>query len=197
MLNKIDTQFVNQAFLDALCFELEKYKNIDFQYVLNGAPETGKAIYDMFVNSKRYGSPFRVFCGANDAENLYFAPETNLLYRTLHDLHHAEAYSVGVGGTTKIKDELRLNCKMSFIAFSYTLSKCNLEDALAVFFAVYHDTVGQVHYYAENADFCINQKANTIALLNECRGIEFLNLGRVNQARQVMQNYMLECGFTG
>lgn len=197
MLNKINTEFVNDQFAEMLSFELSKYRNIDIVYTQEHIPETGKAIHDMFLNAKRYGSPFRIFNGANDAENLYFKPSVNLRYRALHDLHHAEAYSVGVGGTTKIKDELRLNCKMAYLAFSYTLSKYNLEDALAVFFAVYHDTVGQVHFYAENADFCTNQKANTIALINECRGVKFLNLGRVNQARQVMQNYMLECGFTG
>lgn len=197
MLNKINTEFVQEQFSEMLGFELSKYRNIDFVYTTEHIPETGKAIHDMFINAVRYGSPFRVFRGANSAENLYFKPSTNLQYRALHDLHHAEAYAVGLGGTTKKADELRLNCKMAWLAFSYTLSFHSLDDALAVFFAVYHDTVGQVHYYCENADFCVNQKANTIKLINACDGVRYLNLGRTSQARQVMLNYMLECGFTG
>lgn len=197
MLNKLDRSLVNQIFNDALKYELLKYQNINFAYVANGAPETGRSIYDMFINAKHYGGIFKVFNGANEEENLYFTPETNLLYRTLHDLHHAEAYSVGMGGTTKLKDELRLNCKMAWVAYSYAIAKYDIAMALAVFFAVYHDTVGQVLYYKDVGDFIEDQKALTITRLNMCDGVQMLNLGRINQSIQVMQNYCIECGFSG
>lgn len=197
MLNLINRDFVNQQFAEMLVFELSKYKKIDFVYTTEHVPSTGKAIHAMFINAIRYGSRFRVFNGANDAENLFFSPQVNLFYRALHDVHHAEAYAIGTGGTTKLEDELKLNCKMAYLAFSYTLANHSIDDALAVFFAVYHDTVGQVHYYRENQDFCVNQKANTIKLLNECEGLEALKLGRTSQARQVMLNYMTECKFSG
>lgn len=197
MLNKLDRSLVNQIFNEALQFELEKYQNINFAYVENGAPETGRSICDMFINAKHYGGIFKVFSGANDQENLYFTPETNLLYRTLHDLHHAEAYIIGMGGTTKLKDELRLNCKMAWVAYSYAIAKYDIAIALSVFFAVYHDTVGQVLYYKEIGDFIEDQKSLTITRINMCTGVSMLNLGRINQAIQVMQNYCIECGFTG
>lgn len=197
MLNKLDTELVNELFSQALNFELVKYQHITFSYVEDGVPETGRSIHDMFVNAKRYGGIFKVFNGANEEENLYFKPNVNLKYRKLHDIHHAEAYSVGMGGTTKLQDELRLNCKMAWLAFSYTNARYDLCSALSVFFAVYHDTVGQVHYYREHGDFVKNQKALTIEKINECVGVEMLNLGRINQAIQVMQAYCKECNFTG
>lgn len=194
MLNK---NFLNQVFNDMLQFELNKYAHIDFVYTQENVPSTGKAIHAMFVNAVRYNGLFRVFNGANDADNLYFAPETNLLYRALHDVHHAEAYAVGLGGTTKITDELRLNCKMAYMAFSYALAITNIDSAMALFFAVYHDTVGQVNYYKENQDFCTNQKKLTVDLLNNCEGVKHLVCGRTSQAKQVMLGYMKACNFTG
>lgn len=194
MLNK---NFVEAMFYSALKFELQKYSRFDVVYTQDKAPETGKAIYAMYQNSQKYNAPFYIFNGANEEENLYFTPETNLLYRTLHDFHHAEAFSIGAGGTTKIEDELRLNCKMAFIAFSFANAFYDVEQALQVFFAVYHDTVGQVHYYAENKDFVTDQKSLTISNINACEGVHNLMLGRVSQAKQVMLNYMIECGFIG
>lgn len=197
MLSKLNTDFVNEQFAEMLSFELQKYRNINFSYTVENVPSTGKAIHDMFVNAKKYNSLFRVFDGANDADLLYFSPSVNLKYRALHDIHHAEAYAIGSGGTTKIVDELKLNCKMAWLAFSYTHSNHSLEMALSVFFAVYHDTVGQVHYYRDHKDFCKDQKSLTIGLINDCKGIHNLNLGRTSQAVQVMLGYMLECGFSG
>lgn len=197
MLSVINQEFVNQQFAEMLVFELGKYPKIDFVYTTEHVPSTGKAIHSMFINAVRYQSRFRVFSGANEAANLFFSPQVNLFYRALHDIHHAEAYAIGLGGTTKIEDELKLNCKMAYLAFSYTLASHSIDDALAVFFAVYHDTVGQVHYYRENQDFCDNQKANTINLINSCEGVEALKLGRTSQAKQVMINLMAECKFSG
>lgn len=194
MLNK---EFLNEMFLGALTFELSKYSHIEFCYTADNVPSTGKAIHDMYVNAIRYKGLFRVLNSSNNAQYLYFTPEINLLYRTLHDLHHAEAYAIGGGGTTKICDELRLNCKMAWLAFSYTLSRTNLESALAVFFAVYHDNVGQVRYWEQNQDFCKDQNANTVKLLNNCVGVTNLINGRTSQAKQVMLGYMKACNFSG
>ena len=67
-------------------------------------------------------------------------------------------------------------------------------DALAAFFAVFHDTVGQVYYYRDNGDFCTNQRANTIRLMNECKGVAFLKHGMIAPARQVMIGMLKACG---
>lgn len=187
----------DQLFNKALQFELSKYSHINFVYTADNVPSTGKAIHAMWQNALQYAGNFLIFNGANSAENLYFSPETNLLYRSLHDVHHAEAYSIGLGGTTKIKDEMYLNCKMAYTAFSFALAYVNIEIALQVFFAVYHDTVGQVEHYARNKDFIVNQKESTINLLNTCKGIEMLKLGRVSCAKQVMIGYMKHCNFIG
>lgn len=197
MLNKLDQTLVNELFNEALTFELKKYAHIPVSYQAENTPSTGKSIADMFTNSKRYGSPFRIFNGANEEKNLYFTPETNLLYRTLHDYHHAELYISRMGGTTKISHELKLNCKMAWLAYSYAISRYDLSLALAVFFAVYHDTVGQVLYYKETKSFIENQKALTVTRINCCKGVEMLKSGRISQAVQVMQSYCLECGFSG
>ena len=197
MLNKLDQTLVNQLFNEALQFELEKYKHIPVSYQIDSVPSSGRVIADMFINAKRYGSPFRIFNGANNADKLYFTPETNLLYRTLHDYHHAEAYLVRMGGTTKISHELKLNCKIAWLAYSHTIAKYDIAMALAVFFAVYHDTVGQVLYYKDVGDFIEDQKALTVTRINMCTGVHMLNLGRINQAIQVMQNYCIECDFSG
>lgn len=189
----LDKKTLNSIFKAALKFELNKYRHIKFAYTEEGVPETGKAIHAMFLNALQYGGLFKVYSGAND--KTYFAPETNLLYRALHDLHHAEAYATGAGGTTKVVDEKRLNCKMAYTAYSYALAKFGYEVALQLFFTVYHDTVGQVEYYSLTKEFCKDQNALTTELLEFCSGMYYLRLGRTSQAKQVMLGYMSQCDF--
>lgn len=166
-----------------------------FAYTSDGVPETGKAIHAMWREAKQGRMPFKVFNGANDASNLYFSPRVNLLYRAVHDVDHAIAYSVG-RGTTKFEDEVYLNCLMAKRVHDWCLN-CDVyteADALAAFFAVYHDTVGQVLYYRDQGDFCTDQRGNTIKLINGCSGVEFLRQGMLAPARQVMVAYLTECG---
>ena len=184
--------FVAQVWFGAYLQQAMRNSGVDFQYCTD-VPETGKAIHAMWQNCKQYGAPFRVFNGANDADKLYFSPEVNLMYRAVHDLDHAVAYEIG-RGTTKFEDELYLNCLMAVNAYKYTVKHSSTERALKVFFAVYHDTVGQVLYYKEHRDFCVNQKVNTMRLINECKGVQAVLSGKIRVAYQVMQAYMVECG---
>ena len=176
----------------ALINELKSYEHLTFSYVQSGAPETGKAIYKAWIESTENGAPFPIYAGDNDAVNLYFTPEINLLYRTLHDIHHAEAYLLG-GGTTKISDEKRLNCKMSLVVFNQVLKSHNLTMAIESFFKMYHDTVGQVLYYQKNKSFCVNQRSLTTQLCDSCKGLALLRGGKINQALQVMHGYISDC----
>ena len=190
---KLDT-IVYRCLSDAVS-EITKNNRITFEYTDKGVPETGKAIHAMWEQAKYANVPFKVFSGANAAENLYFSPSVNLLYRAVHDVDHALAYSVG-RGTTKFEDEVYLNCLMAKRVYDWTMN-CDIyteADALAAFFAVYHDTVGQVHYYKEHSDFCVNQRENTIKLLNECKGVAFLKHGMITPARQVMIGMLEACG---
>lgn len=165
---------------------------VSFEYTDVNVPETGKAIYAMWVEALAGTSSFRVFNGANDADKLYFSPNTNLLYRAVHDLDHALAYSVG-RGTTKYEDEKYLNCLMAKRAYDYAVCNANQYEALELFFAVYHDTVGQVEYYKNQKDFCVDQRSNTVKLMNECLGVRAVRRGDLSTARQVMLGYMYEC----
>ena len=191
-MNTDKPMFVAQVWFSAYLQQAMRNSGLDFQYTTD-APETGKAIHAMWQNCKQFSAPFRVFNGANDADNLYFSPEVNLMYRAVHDLDHAIAYEVG-RGTTKYEDELYLNCLMAVNAYKYTVKYSSTERALKVFFAVYHDTVGQVKYYREHGDFCVNQRANTITLLNECCGVRAVLSGKIRVAYEIMQGYMVECG---
>ena len=191
-MNTDKPMFVAQVWFGAYLQQAMRNNGLDFQYTTD-APETGKAIHAMWQNCKQFSAPFRVFNGANDADNLYFSPEVNLMYRAVHDLDHAIAYEVG-RGTTKYEDELYLNCLMAVNAYKYTVKHSSTERALKVFFAVYHDTVGQVKYYREHGDFCVNQRANTITLLNECCGVRAVLSGKIRVAYEIMHGYMVECG---
>ena len=191
-MNTDKPMFVAQVWFGAYLQQAMRNSGLDFLYTAD-APETGKAIHAMWQNCKQFSAPFRVFNGANDADNLYFSPEVNLMYRAVHDLDHAIAYEVG-RGTTKYEDELYLNCLMAVNAYKYTVKHSSTERALKVFFAVYHDTVGQVKYYREHGDFCVNQRANTITLLNECCGVRAVLSGKIRVAYEIMQGYMVECG---
>lgn len=161
----------------------------EIMYTEDNVPSTGKGIYEMY----RSGTEFRVFSGSNDAENLYFSPRTNLMYRAVHDLDHAVAYELG-RGTTKFEDELYLNCLMAKRVYDYVVKQYNQETALRVFFEVYHDTVGQALYYKKHNDFCVDQRSNTVNELDKCLGIKFLKRGDVRSASSVMVGYMTECG---
>ena len=191
-MNTNKPMFVAQVWFSAYLQQAMRNSGLDFQYTVD-APETGKSIHAMWQNCKQFGAPFRVFNGANDVDNLYFSPEVNLMYRAVHDLDHAIAYEIG-RGTTKYEDELYLNCLMAVNAYKYTVKHSSTERALKVFFAVYHDTVGQVKYYREHGDFCVNQRANTITLLNECLGVRAVLSGKIRVAYEIMQGYMVECG---
>ena len=175
--------------------ELTLNNELNFVYTDKGVPETGKAIHAMWCEAKHGRVPFKVFNGANDASNLYFSPRVNLLYRAVHDVDHAIAYSVG-RGTTKYEDEMYLNCLMAKRVHDWCLN-CDAyteADALMAFFSMYHDTCGQVEYYRDNGDFCTNQRENTIRLMNECKGVAFLKHGMIAPARQVMVGMLKACG---
>ena len=158
-------------------------------------PSTGKAIHAMWEQAKSGACKFIVYSGANDAGNLYFSSHANLLYRTVHDFDHAINYSVN-RGTTKYEDELYLNCLMAKRVYDWTMCSdyYTEQDALMVFFAMYHDTVGQVKYYKEHGDFVVNQRQNTVDLLNNCKGYKAALAGQLRVAYQVMQACLKECG---
>ena len=158
-------------------------------------PSTGKAIHAMWEQAKAGKCKFIVYSGANDSSNLYFSPQVNLLYRTVHDFDHAINYSVN-RGTTKYEDELYLNCLMAKRVYDWTICSdyYTEQDALMVFFAMYHDTVGQVKYYKEHSDFVVNQRQNTVDLLNDCTGYKAASASQLRVAYQVMQACLRECG---
>lgn len=158
-------------------------------------PSTGKAIHAMWEQAKAGKCAFLVYSGANDSSNLYFSPQVNLLYRTVHDFDHAINYSIN-RGTTKYKDELYLNCLMAKRVYDWCMCSdyYTEQDALLAFFAMYHDTVGQVHYYKEHGDFVANQRQNTVDLLNTCAGYKAALSGQLRVAYQVMQACLHECG---
>lgn len=163
------------------------------EYTSEGVPESGKAIHAMWLSSKERDTPFRVLNAANDGHLLYFSEGTNLLYRFIHDLDHAVAYEVG-RGTTRYEDELYLNCLMARRVYLHAIKSHDSLTALAAFFAVYHDTAGQVKFYKEHGMFLVNQREHTIGLMNECKGVHYVTTGQVRLAYQVMIGYMVECG---
>ena len=162
-----------------------------FVYTWEGLPSTGNGLYELW--SRGAGSEFRLFNGSNDAQDLYFSPSTNLAYRAVHDVDHAVAYSVGQG-TTKYEDELYLNCLMAKRAYDYAVHRVPPCVAHQLFVAVYHDTVGLVHYYKQYNDFCADQRSNTAKLLSECLGNKYAKMGNIRQANQVMLAMLVECG---
>ncbi|QNO11428.1 hypothetical protein Aristophanes_00004 [Acinetobacter phage Aristophanes] len=168
---------------------------ITIRYTSRDVPETGKAIHAMWEQAKLGMTPFRVLNSANDPENLYFSPQANLLYRAVHDIDHALWYSAGKG-TTKFEHELFLNCLMAKRVYDWCMQDVYYteQDALRVFFAMYHDTVGQVYYYREHNDFCVNQRNNTVKLMSECKGVWATQRGMLRIAYNVMQSYLRECG---
>lgn len=173
---------------------IPKYLQAKIVYTESNVPSTGKQIRAMYYDwIERVQGDFRVYSGANSADNLYFSPSTNLLYRLIHDIDHAVNYDVG-RGTTRLTDERYLNCLMAKRAYDYATKHTDRGTALLVFFAVYHDTVGQVDYYGQNGDFCTNQRQNTINLMNDCKGVLAIKAGRLGVAKQIMQACLVECG---
>lgn len=167
--------------------------DITFEYTTEGVPSSGKAIYKMYHDACA-GGTFKVFSGANAAADLYFSPETNLAYRAVHDLDHASAYSEG-RGTTKMADELYLNCLMAKRVYQYALANgYERKQAMLAFFEVYHDTCGQVDYYFEHKDFCADQKALTTRLVSNCKGVKAVLAGDILIASIEMQRMLRECG---
>lgn len=165
---------------------------VTFEYTSDDVPNTGRAIHAMWESALSTGTPFKVFNGANDASNLYFSPRTNELYRAVHDLDHARNYNIG-RGTTKYTDEKYLNCLMAKRAYDYAKVHSSDAVALQLFFAVYHDTVGQVEYYKEHRDFVRNQRSHTCQRLQTCKGMQLALKGNTTLAHQYMLAYMLDC----
>lgn len=167
---------------------------IEFEYTTENVPQSGKGIHKMYHDACAGAGTFRVFSGANAAADLYFSPKTNLAYRAFHDLDHAAHYAEGRGSTTK-ENELYLNCLMAKRVYSYALKHgYSRTQALKAFFEVYHDTVGQVHYYFEHNDFCADQKALTTKLVSECRGVKAVLANDLMTASIEMQRMLRECG---
>lgn len=167
---------------------------IEFEYTEVDVPQSGKGIYKMYHEACAGAGTFRVYSGANAAADLYFSPKTNLAYRAVHDLDHAAHYAEGRGTTSKAS-ELYLNCLMAKRVYSYALAHgYSRTQALLAFFEVFHDTVGQVHYYFEHNDFCADQKALTTRLVSECRGCKAVQRGDLMTASIEMQRMLRECG---
>lgn len=170
--------------------------SLNFEYTEKNVPENGLQIYKMYVLALDGIEKFRVFSGANLAKDLFFTPETNLKYRAIHDVDHAQNYKSGQG-TTKVKDELFLNCLMSKNAYDYAIAQNYTQgQALMTFFAIYADTVGQVDYYVKYKDFCSDQKKNTTDLLNDCEGIAALKNGSLSLALGIMKQRLNSCGIS-
>lgn len=189
VLNSTDVIFhaACQAVIDSVDY-------IEFEYTEVNVPQSGKGIYKMYHDACAGADTFRVFSGANAAEDLYFSPKTNLAYRAVHDLDHAAHYAEGRGSTTK-ENELYLNCLMAKRVYSYALrAGYSRKQALLAFFEVFHDTVGQVHYYFEHNDFCADQKALTTQLVSSCRGCKAVLANDLMTASIEMQRMLRECG---
>ena len=167
---------------------------IEFEYTTENVPQSGKGIYKMYQDAFAGVGTFRIFSGANAAKDLYFSPKTNLAYRAVHDLDHVAHYMEGRGTTSKAS-ELYLNCLMAKRVYSYALSHgYTRKQAMLAFFEIYHDTVGQVHYYFEHNDFCVDQKALTTKLVSECRGCKAVLADDLMTASIEMQHMLRECG---
>ena len=181
-------------FKGALFEVLERFNDIEFEYTEVNVPQSGKGIYKMWQQAAIGADTFRVYSGANAADDVYFTPTINLAYRAVHDLDHASAYTEGRGTTSKA-NELYLNCLMAKRVYSYALrAGFTRKQAMLAFFEVYHDTVGQVHFYLEHNDFCSDQKALTTKLVSECRGVKSVLANDLMTASIEMQRMLRECG---
>ena len=189
-----DIILADRIFKEALLDGLKPFNDtLNIEYTTDGVPSTGKEIFKMYVLASAKIENFKIFNGSNDAINLYFTPETNLLYRTLHDIDHAVNYQAGKGSTSEAS-ELYLNCLMAKRAYTYAIkSGYTQAQAILTFLSVYHDTVGQVYYYFENNDFCENQKDLTAKLMLNCKGMAYLNDGLVTSAKQYIIGLMNIC----
>ena len=194
VIQPLNVELVDKIFGESLIDGLKPFHSkLSIELSEKNVPQTGKGIYKMYLLALDGVENFRVFSGANKAKNLFFTPETNLLYRTLHDIDHALHYKQGKGTTTKA-NELFLNCLMAKRAFDYAIkSGYTLAQSVMTFLAVYHDTVGQVYYYFKNNDFCENQKDLTNQLLSDCQGMKYLNNGSITSAHQYIIGLMNTC----
>lgn len=194
VIQPLNIELADKIFGESLAYGLKPFNGLlNVELTDKNVPQSGKGIYKMYVLALDGIETFRVFNGANDAKNLFFTPETNLLYRTLHDIDHALHYKQGKGTTSK-DNELFLNCLMAKRTYDYAIKAgYTLAQACMAFLAVYHDTVGQVYFYFENNDFCENQKELTNKLLSECQGMKYLNNGSITSALQYVFGLMNTC----
>lgn len=194
VIQPLNIDLADKIFGESLVDGLKPFNGtLNIELTDKNVPQSGKGIYKMYVLAIDGVETFRVFNGANDAKNLFFTPDTNLLYRTLHDIDHALHYKQGKGTTSKA-NELFLNCLMAKRAYDYAIkSGYTLAQSIMAFLAVYHDTVGQVHYYFDNNDFCENQKELTAELLANCQGMKYLYNGSITSAHQYIIGLMNTC----
>ena len=194
VIQPLNVELADKIFGESLAYGLKPFNGLlNVELTDKNVPQSGKGIYKMYVLALDGVENFRVFNGANDAKNLFFTPDTNLLYRTLHDIDHALHYKQGKG-TTSQDNELFLNCLMAKRAFDYAIkSGYTLAQSIMAFLCVYHDTVGQVYFYFENNDFCENQKELTSQLLADCKGMAYLNNGSITSAHQYIIGLMNTC----
>lgn len=194
VIQPLNIELADKIFSESLIDGLQDFNGkLNIELTEKNVPQSGKGIYKMYILALDGVENFRVFNGANEAKNLFFTPDTNILYRTLHDIDHALHYKQGKGTTTKA-NELFLNCLMAKRAFDYAIkSGYTLAQSVMTFLSVYHDTVGQVYYYFENNDFCENQKDLTNQLLSDCQGMKYLNNGSITSAHQYIIGLMNTC----
>lgn len=130
------------------------------EYNADKVPSTGKAIFKAFTEAFNGGQKMPILKTPLDC-SCFLGVRGNDVYRALHDYDHFCAMRDGIGGTTRLQDEVMLNQVMvERIVNASGLTRVGFySNVWAVLKAcLLADLVGQSYYYAQKKDFVGNER---------------------------------------
>ena len=162
-----------------------------FESSAEKVPSTGKAIHKAFQSAMNGGQKMPILATPKDCA-CFLGEQGNNIYRAIHDYDHFIFFENGLGGTTKLQDEIVLNQKMVKLIMVYAEKHVNTFDsdsesvAFALEACLYADLVGQAFYYAAKKDFITNK--GQLAFVQWLASAITAGKNEGKDAIQVMQN---------
>ena len=133
----------------------ELFEYVFFESDAKKVPSTGKTIAAVFKDAFHGGPKMPILKTPADCK-CFLGVIGNDVYRVLHDYDHFVHYTMGLGGTTKLEDEVQMNLELAQRIVGYVKTD-NPYVKIVAESCLYADLIGQAFYYANKKDFVSNE----------------------------------------
>lgn len=162
----------------------EVFEYVVFESDASKVPSTGKTIAAAFRAAFDNGDKMPILKTPENCK-CFLGVIGNDVYRVLHDYDHFVHYTMGLGGTTKLEDEVQMNLELAQRIAGYVKTD-NQDVKIVAESCLYADLIGQAFYYANKKDFVSNE--GQLAFVQWLAGAIIAGKNEGKNAIQVMES---------